>query len=76
MTDEQLKQITPSMLEGRPNTYTYTKALAEYILVDEAKDLPFTIIRPSIVGGSYREPHPGWVDALHGPTGVFVAVSI
>ena len=75
MSDEQLEAITPSMLEGRPNTYTYTKALAENLLVSEAKGLPLSIVRPSIVAGSYREPYSGWVDCLHGPTGIFVAVS-
>lgn len=75
MTDDQLETITPTMLEGRPNTYTYTKALAEYVVVNEAKGLPLAIVRPSIVAGSYREPYPGWVDCLHGPTGLFVAVS-
>lgn len=76
MTDEQLEVITPTMLEGRPNTYTYTKAVAEYVLTTEAKGLPLSIVRPSIVAGSYREPYPGWVDCIHGPTGLFVAVRV
>ena len=75
MTDEQLEAIAPTMLEGRPNTYTHSKALAEYLIANEAKGLPISIVRPSIVCGSYREPVPGWVDCLHGPTAVFVAVS-
>ena len=32
----------------RPNTYTFTKALAEHVLVKEAASLPVTIVRPSI----------------------------
>ncbi len=75
MSDEQLDAIAPSLLEGRPNTYTYTKSLAEYYLAKEAKDLPVSIVRPSIVSGSRKEPFPGWVDSLHGPTGIVVAVS-
>lgn len=75
MTDDQLEALAPSMLEGRPNTYTYTKAVAESVLVNEAKGLPLSIVRPSIVAGSYREPYAGWVDCIHGPTGLFVAVS-
>lgn len=74
MSDEQLDAIAPSLLEGRPNTYTYTKSLAEYYLAKEAKDLPVSIVRPSIVSGSRKEPFPGWVDSLHGPTGIVVAV--
>ena len=58
MTDEQLEMIIPSLLQGRPNTYTFTKALAESLLQNEAKDLPVAIFRPSIVGAAYKEPLP------------------
>ena len=58
MTDEQLEMIIPSLLQGRPNTYTFTKALAESLLQNEAKDLPVAIFRPSIVGAAYEEPLP------------------
>ncbi len=75
MDDRQLDLLTPSLLEGRPNMYTFTKALAEYLLINEAKGLPLAIYRPSIVGGAYREPYPGWVDCIHGPSSLFVAVS-
>lgn len=36
------------LVGSRPNTYTFTKALAEHILVTEGKDLPIAIVRPSI----------------------------
>ncbi len=58
MTDEQLDAITPSLLDGRPNTYTFTKSVAEYVIANEAKGLPLAIFRPAIVAGSYREPYP------------------
>ena len=58
MTDEQLELIVPSLLQGRPNTYTFTKALGESLLQNEAKDLPVAIFRPSIVGAAYKEPLP------------------
>ena len=76
MTEQQLDYISPCLLEGRPNTYTYTKALAEYVLISEAKGLPVAIYRPSIVGAAYKEPYPGWVDCIHGPSGMFIAVSL
>ena len=53
MTDEQLELLLPSLLQGRPNTYTFTKALQ-----NEAKDLPVVIFRPSIVGAACKEPLP------------------
>lgn len=34
-----------------PNTYTFTKAIGESIVAEEAKELPFAIFRPSI--GNY-----------------------
>ena len=68
-----LKAVTPSLLGDRPNTYTYTKALAETLLVNECGSLPVAIVRPSIVTASWREPLPGWVDNMNGPTGLIVA---
>jgi fatty acyl-CoA reductase len=47
---------------GHPNTYTLTKALAEHLLVARA-ELPLTIVRPSIIGGSIARPMPGWIDS-------------
>ena len=73
MTEDQLKAITPSLLGDRPNTYTFTKALEETLLVNECGSLPVAIVRPSIVTASWREPLPGWVDNLNGPTGLLVA---
>ncbi|KJH41682.1 NAD-binding protein [Dictyocaulus viviparus] len=66
--------ITPKLLGNRPNTYTLTKALAETQLVDDAKQLPVIIIRPSIVGAMWKDPLPGWTDNVNGPTGIFAAV--
>ena len=41
--------MTTSLVQPRPNTYTYTKAVAEHILVEDAGDtVPYSIIRPSI----------------------------
>lgn len=57
-------------LVGRyPNTYTFTKALAEQILQRECGTVPLAIVRPSIVTAAIREPFPGWIDNLNGPTG-------
>ena len=53
-----IDQITPQLIGGKPNTYTYTKQLAEHLLVKEAGDMPVAIVRPSIVGASWKEPLP------------------
>jgi len=66
--------LTDKLINDRPNTYTYTKALAEYVISQEVKYLPLAIIRPSIVGSSWREPIPGWIDNYNGPSGLLVAM--
>ena len=60
--EDLVKLLTPKVIKLRPNTYTYTKAIAESLIVQECRDLPCTIVRPSIVGASWREPFPGWID--------------
>ena len=65
LPDKAVEAITPHLLKEMPNTYTFTKGLAEYYLLREAPDLPLAIVRPSIVGAAWREPIPGWVSLEH-----------
>lgn len=48
-----------------PNTYTFTKQLAENLIVKEMKNLPAGILRPSIVYGTFKDPDPGWVGSAN-----------
>ncbi|XP_066990935.2 fatty acyl-CoA reductase 1 [Anabrus simplex] len=68
----QLRILTRKLMGYQPNTYTFAKALAEHIINDHREKLPVTIIRPSIVISSAREPVPGWIDNFNGPLGLFV----
>ena len=52
-------EITGIVIGDKPNTYTFTKALAENILEIEGKGLPVAIIRPSIVAAAWKDPFPG-----------------
>lgn len=74
MTDDIVEMLTPLIVKPRPNTYTFTKAMAEYILQKERGLLPCAIIRPSIVGAALLEPYPGWVDNYNGPSGMLIAI--
>jgi len=66
---QQIAELT------RPtNTYGLTKAVAESLLQAEGRDVPVAIVRPSIVTAACREPMPGWVDNINGPTGIIAAV--
>ena len=58
MSDDMITAMTPSLLGDYPNTYTFTKGLAEHIVTTESGEMPVAIVRPSIIAGSYREPSP------------------
>lgn len=58
MDEELVSTLTPKLIRQHPNTYTYTKALAEYLVQQEASHLNVAIVRPSIVGASWKEPFP------------------
>ncbi|KAG9509476.1 putative fatty acyl-CoA reductase [Fragariocoptes setiger] len=79
MDPETLEKITPTLLGKRPNTYTFTKSVAEALLADQVKrrlgHVATAIVRPSIVAGVWREPIRGWVDNFNGPTGVILSMA-
>lgn len=57
-----------------PNTYTFTKSVAEHIVVDMCKGkIPVKICRPSIVISALEEPFRGWIDNFNGPAGLLIA---
>lgn len=56
-----------------PNTYTYTKGLAEQICNDYKDKLPILVLRPSIVTNVYKEPLQGWIDNFNGPCGLLAS---
>ncbi|KAK2586498.1 hypothetical protein KPH14_011396 [Odynerus spinipes] len=68
--DILLSDITPRLLGAWPNTYTYTKAVAENVIKKQADSIPVGIFRPAIVISTYREPIQGWTDNMYGPMGV------
>jgi len=74
LDDKMMQEVKGSLVGGRPNTYTYTKALAEHLIAQEASDLPVVIVRPSIVVAAWKEPLRGWIDNLNGPTGLILAI--
>ena len=77
-------EMTAQIIGNKPNTYTFTKvtliactmyysfsqALGESALVTEGGCLPIVIVRPSIVVAAWKEPLPGWLENLNGPTGI------
>ena len=85
VTSDLLDEFTRIALRrsNRPNTYTFTKAISESYLLDLIKlrperylneKIPVAIVRPSIVGGAWREPDVGLVDNYNGPTGAILSL--
>ena len=59
---------------GHPNTYTYTKSLAETILLERSgsSSTRVAIVRPSCICSAHREPFPGWVDSISATSAVIL----
>ncbi|KAF6166002.1 hypothetical protein GIB67_012899 [Kingdonia uniflora] len=49
---------------GWPNTYVFTKAMGEMLIGLLRGDLPVTILRPSIITSTIREPFPRWTEGI------------
>ncbi|XP_054090510.1 fatty acyl-CoA reductase 1 [Zeugodacus cucurbitae] len=72
LTDDEVSTIEKKILGDIPNTYAYTKSLAEALVVEKFDELPTIILRPSIVIPIWKEPLPGWTDNINGPTGLLI----
>ena len=67
-----INEIEKKILKTYPNTYTFSKNLAEQIVASKCKDMPVAIVRPSIIGASLEEPCPGWIENISALTGIFI----
>ncbi|KAH9645170.1 hypothetical protein HF086_005715 [Spodoptera exigua] len=78
MEEERIIDITTKLIKSWPNTYTFTKAIAEDIVKTMGKDLPICVVRPAVVTCTIREPAPGWVDksCIYGASGYMYAVGL
>ena len=50
---------------GWPNTYTFSKSLAESLLAKYGAGLPIAIVRPAIVESSTAQPFRGWNEGIN-----------
>ncbi|EDV48802.1 fatty acyl-CoA reductase wat [Drosophila erecta] len=67
LSEQMMDKLAPTLVGDFPNTYAYTKALAEDVILRESGDLPLSVFRPSIIIATYEEPVSGWMDNLYGP---------
>ena len=61
MDTDLINDMTKKLLLSakRPNTYTYTKSIAEHLIYQQTGKLPIAVVRPSIVASSFLEPMQG-----------------
>lgn len=52
------------MIGDFPNTYTFSKNLAEKNLLKNHGNVRTVIVRPSVIACSDKEPFPGWTDSI------------
>ncbi|XP_058820697.1 putative fatty acyl-CoA reductase CG5065 [Topomyia yanbarensis] len=76
LDEETLDIFAPKYMGFLPNTYVFTKSLAEQIVDEYKHELPLILFRPSIVISSMRDPIPGWMDNFNGPVGLLVGSGI
>jgi alcohol-forming fatty acyl-CoA reductase len=76
MPEAEIEQKQKEILGKFPNTYNYSKNIAEKLLKKHRGDLPLVIIRPSIIGAAAQEPFPGWVDSITAATAVYLTGSL
>ncbi|KAL7028707.1 hypothetical protein ACKWTF_005966 [Chironomus riparius] len=76
VNDDSLNSLTQLYTGFMPNTYVFSKSLAEHVTDDYKEKLPVVIFRPSIVISAIKEPLPGWVDNFNGPVGLLVGSGI
>lgn len=75
-TAETINILADRIVHPWPNTYAYTKALAEELMRVYSKKLPIVVVRPSIIMMTYSDPIPGWLNNVYGINGVFVGVGM
>ncbi|XP_054001527.1 putative fatty acyl-CoA reductase CG5065 [Hylaeus anthracinus] len=72
MDDNVVEAMTDKILGDYPNTYAFTKALAEGLVEEAMPHIPVLLLRPSVVIPIWKEPVPGWTDNINGPTGLLI----
>lgn len=70
MNPQQCEDNLDNLLGKFPNTYTFTKNLAEKSLMKNRGDLRVVLLRPAIIASAVEEPLPGWTDSLSAAGGI------
>ena len=69
---EEMESKQAKLIGAFPNTYSFTKAMSERILLDHVDGLPFCMVRPTIIGAAMSEPLPGWLDSISAAASIYL----
>lgn len=76
-SSSELERLKVNLMGTYPNTYTLTKSIAEHLLVKNIAPLfPLIIFRPTIIGASWKEPMPGWIDQVAAAGAIFLSAGM
>ncbi|KAJ9087421.1 cyclin-dependent kinase inhibitor far1 [Entomophthora muscae] len=76
ISQPELDSLEESVLKEYPNTYTFTKALTEHVLVSKSSQWNIAIVRPSIITSAICSPTPGWIHGLAAIAGVSTLIGL
>ena len=77
MNKMDIDHYQQQILANHPNTYTFSKRMAEHLLCENnTKKIPLYILRPTIIGASLEEPFPGWTDSIGFAGGIYLLAGL
>ena len=76
MNPQVIAENEKSLIGDYPNTYTFTKSMAERALKKNRGDIKLMIVRPSVIMSNYSEPLEGWTDTISAAGGMTMACAL
>ena len=76
MNPQYINENEKELIGSYPNTYTFTKSMAERVFKKRAMGLRAAIVRPAIIIAAKDEPFPGWTDSLAAAGGLTLSICI
>ncbi|GMT06393.1 hypothetical protein PENTCL1PPCAC_28567, partial [Pristionchus entomophagus] len=74
MSESIFESIGKGAAKSYGNTYCFTKALSEHLVMEDTGSIPTIIFRPSIIGGIWKDGIPGWADTFQGISAMLTAL--
>lgn len=77
MNKRDLEKNSVELMLPFPNAYSFSKRMAEHLLVEaNITNLPLTFIRPSVIGAAAEEPCIGWTDTMGLLSGASILIGL